>query len=78
MGADEDIKVLFLPDQHLGRNVASDFGYVTEHDVRDGQATGSRESRSMAVAPDGRELLGPNLSTCPRGNHRRPSMNEAT
>jgi len=31
---DETIKVLFLPDQHLGRNTASKMGFVTEVDVQ--------------------------------------------
>ncbi len=31
-GADEEIKLLFLPDQHLGRNTAARFGLVTETD----------------------------------------------
>lgn len=30
--ADERIQILFLPDQHLGRNTASKFGYMTEVD----------------------------------------------
>ncbi len=30
---DEEIKILFLPDQHLGRNTASQFGLVTEVDA---------------------------------------------
>ena len=29
-GADEDIKLLFLPDQHLGRNTAAAFGFKTD------------------------------------------------
>ncbi|NNF43152.1 MAG: quinolinate synthase NadA [Phycisphaerales bacterium] len=32
-GADEEIKILFLPDQHLGRNTAKRFGFVTEIDA---------------------------------------------
>lgn len=31
---DEKVKILFLPDQHLGRNTAHDFGYVTEIDAQ--------------------------------------------
>ena len=31
-GNNEQIKVLFLPDQHLGRNTASTFGLITEVD----------------------------------------------
>ena len=31
---DEEIKLLFLPDQHLGRNTASKFGLITEVDAR--------------------------------------------
>jgi len=30
---DEDIKILFLPDQHLGRNTASAHGFITEVDA---------------------------------------------
>ena len=30
---DDEIKILFLPDQHLGRNTASAFGLVTEVDA---------------------------------------------
>jgi len=30
----ETIKILFLPDQHLGRNTAHHFGFVTEVDAR--------------------------------------------
>ncbi len=37
VGADEEIKILFLPDQHLGRNTAHSFGFVTEVDA---EATG--------------------------------------
>lgn len=33
----EEIKVLFLPDQHLGRNTASKLGYLTELDEADGR-----------------------------------------
>ena len=32
----EDIKILFLPDQHLGRNTAKAHGFVTEVDVEQG------------------------------------------
>jgi len=35
----EEIKLLFLPDQHLGRNTASQFGLVTEVDEAAGQGT---------------------------------------
>ncbi|MCZ6835984.1 MAG: quinolinate synthase NadA [Planctomycetota bacterium] len=34
---DEEIKVLFLPDQHLGRNTASKMGFVTEVDEAAGR-----------------------------------------
>jgi quinolinate synthase len=33
----EEIKILFLPDQHLGRNTASNFGFVTEVDEAAGR-----------------------------------------
>ncbi len=36
-GKDENIKILFLPDQHLGRNTASAFGLVTEVDEAAGK-----------------------------------------
>ena len=32
----EQIKILFLPDQHLGRNTAKQFGFVTEVDAQRG------------------------------------------
>ena len=32
----EALKILFLPDQHLGRNTAKQFGFVTEVDARRG------------------------------------------
>jgi quinolinate synthase len=32
----EEIKILFLPDQHLGRNTAKSHGFVTEVDVEHG------------------------------------------
>jgi quinolinate synthase len=32
----EEIKILFLPDQHLGRNTAKAHGFVTEVDVENG------------------------------------------
>jgi quinolinate synthase len=35
--AGEEIKLLFLPDQHLGRNTASKFGFLTEVDERAGK-----------------------------------------
>jgi len=31
----ETVKILFIPDQHLGRNTAAAHGYKTEHDVED-------------------------------------------
>jgi len=34
---DEEIKILFLPDQHLGRNTASMFGLSTEVDAPEGK-----------------------------------------
>lgn len=34
---DEEIKILFLPDQHLGRNTASMFGFRTEVDTPTGE-----------------------------------------
>jgi quinolinate synthase len=36
-GDDEDIRILFLPDQHLGRNTASKFGLLTEVDEAQGR-----------------------------------------
>ncbi len=33
---DEQIKILFLPDQHLGRNTASKLGFITEVDEAEG------------------------------------------
>ena len=33
----EEIKILFLPDQHLGRNTASKFGFITEVDEAAGK-----------------------------------------
>lgn len=33
----EEIKILFLPDQHLGRNTASMFGFTTEVDAPEGE-----------------------------------------
>jgi len=44
---DETIKVLFLPDQHLGRNTASKMGFVTEVDVQ--REPASREMVSDTV-----------------------------
>ena len=38
-GGDKQIKVLFLPDQHLGRNTASRFGLMTEVDEAAGRGT---------------------------------------
>lgn len=35
----EEIKVLFLPDQHLGRNTASKMGFITEIDEAQGQGS---------------------------------------
>jgi len=35
--AGEEIKLLFLPDQHLGRNTASKFGFITEVDEAAGK-----------------------------------------
>ena len=43
----EDIKILFLPDQHLGRNTASKLGYITEVD----QAQGKGESETAIWNP---------------------------
>jgi quinolinate synthase len=43
----EEIKILFLPDQHLGRNTAKAHGFVTEVDVEgdaDGDARGPAET----------------------------------
>ena len=49
---DEDIRILFLPDQHLGRNTASRFGLRTEVDhARDGK--GSDTSLWDPRKPDG-------------------------
>ena len=39
----EEIKILFLPDQHLGRNTASKFGLMTEGDEAAGR--GATETR---------------------------------
>ena len=39
----EEIKILFLPDQHLGRNTAKSHGFVTEVDV-EGGAPGPAET----------------------------------
>ncbi len=44
---DEDIKLFFLPDQHLGRNTASKFGYLTEVD----EAAGRGESECALWNP---------------------------
>ncbi len=41
---DEDIKILFLPDQHLGRNTAHDFGFVTDVDA---QHTGEQSETAV-------------------------------
>ncbi len=35
-GNDEQIKIIFLPDQHLGRNTASKLGFITEVDEAEG------------------------------------------
>ncbi|MDY7107497.1 MAG: quinolinate synthase NadA [Planctomycetota bacterium] len=43
----EEIKILFLPDQHLGRNTASRFGFVTEVD----EAAGKGESETALWDP---------------------------
>jgi len=43
----EEIKVLFLPDQHLGRNTASRFGLITEVD----EAAGRGESDCCVYDP---------------------------
>ncbi len=40
----EKIKILFLPDQHLGRNTAKAKGFVTEVDVAEGRAKGPAET----------------------------------
>jgi quinolinate synthase len=34
---DEEIKILFLPDQHLGRNTAAKFGFTTELEAAPGE-----------------------------------------
>ncbi len=44
---DEPIKILFLPDQHLGRNTASRFGFVTEVD----EAAGRGETQTAVWSP---------------------------
>jgi quinolinate synthase len=49
--ADETIKVLFLPDQHLGRNTASKMGLVTELDVQREDASDDSESDTMLWNP---------------------------
>ncbi|MGI9014548.1 MAG: quinolinate synthase NadA [Phycisphaerales bacterium] len=36
-GNTDDLRILFLPDQHLGRNTASSFGYLTEVDEAAGR-----------------------------------------
>ena len=36
LAAGEEVKILFLPDQHLGRNTAKRKGFVTEFDARPG------------------------------------------
>jgi quinolinate synthase len=41
---DEVIKVIFLPDQHLGRNTASKLGFVTEIDVARDAARGTAQT----------------------------------
>ncbi len=40
----ESIKILFLPDQHLGRNTAKAKGFVTEVDVEESGAKGPAET----------------------------------
>jgi len=40
LGEDEAVKILFLPDQHLGRNTAHAAGFPTEIDVAAGRAEG--------------------------------------
>lgn len=49
---DEDIKILFLPDQHLGRNTASAYGIDTERNtcVYDPRATAQGEPLGGASA----------------------------
>jgi len=50
--SDEDVRILFLPDQHLGRNTASRFGFRTEVDhARDGK--GSETALWDPRKPDG-------------------------
>ncbi len=44
---DEQIKILFLPDQHLGRNTASNFGFMTEVD----EAAGKGPTQTMIYDP---------------------------
>jgi len=44
MAPGETIKVLFLPDQHLGRNTASKMGLVTEVDVEREAASGESDT----------------------------------
>ena len=41
---DEVIKVIFLPDQHLGRNTASRLGFITEVDVARDAARGQSQT----------------------------------
>ena len=43
----EDVKVLFLPDQHLGRNTASSCGFMTEVD----EVNGRGESQTLLYQP---------------------------
>jgi quinolinate synthase len=45
--AGEEIKLLFLPDQHLGRNTASKFGFITEVD----EAGGKGKSETVLWEP---------------------------
>jgi len=54
----EEIKILFLPDQHLGRNTAKAHGFVTEVDIENGARARAetalwnpkRESGGLAAA----------------------------
>src|SRR5690606_3181264 len=45
--SDEDIRILFLPDQHLGRNTAASFGFLTEVD----EAAGRGQSETLLWQP---------------------------
>ncbi|MHC4976790.1 MAG: quinolinate synthase NadA [Planctomycetota bacterium] len=53
-GAEEDVKVLFLPDQHLGRNTAASFGLdvATQTCVYDPKRTSAGEALGGATAEE--------------------------